>query len=152
MTYAIRYHFSQPLDVSAQKAYLWCTDYQPDDHALTGNASAKRTVTWLTEGTVILLETIPTNSGTIEKEKLVHLYPDQLMWVSTHLSGPNKYSQFLYQITAEGEFSRLDFTALHIERKENLTQKALEALTDELCMGDSGMWKLLAKAMKKDLK
>ena len=74
------------------------------------------------------------------------------MWVSTHLSGPNKYSQFLYQITAEGEFSRLDFTAFHIERKENLTQKALEALTDELCMGDSGMWKLLAKAMKKDLK
>ena len=62
---------------------------------------AKRTVTWLTESTVILKETFPTNSGTIEKEKLVHLYPDRLMWVSTHLSGPNKYSQFLYQITPE---------------------------------------------------
>jgi hypothetical protein len=152
MPYAIRYHFSQNFAASAQEAYTWCTDYEPDDHALTGNPNAKRAVAWLTQSTVILKETLPTQNGTIEKEKLVHLYPDKLMWVSTHLSGPNKYSQFLYQITAEGaEASCLDFTALHIEHKENLSQIDLEALTEVLCRGDSDMWKLLAIAMKREL-
>ena len=153
MPYPIRYRFSQYFAASAQEAYTWCTDYQPDDHALTGNPNAKRAVTWLTQSTVILKETFPTQNGTIEKEKLVHLYPDKLMWVSTHLSGPNKYSQFLYQITTEGaEASCLDFIALHIEHKENLSQIDLETLTDALCRGDSDMWKLLAEAMEKELK
>jgi hypothetical protein len=153
MPYAIRYHFSQNFAVSAQEAYTWCTGYQPNDHALTGNPNAKRTVAWLTQSTVILKETFPTSNGTLEKEKLVHLYPDQLMWVSTHLTGPNKYSQFLYQITVEGaEASRLDFTALHIEHKVNISPKELEALSDELCRGDSQIWMLLAAAMKKELK
>jgi hypothetical protein len=75
------------------------------------------------------------------------------MWISTHVSGPNKFSQFLYQITAESaEASCLDFTALHKEYKENLSQKNLEAITDELRRGDSEMWRLLAAAMKKELK
>jgi len=152
MPFTFRYCFSQRFAVSAQKAYTWCIDYQPDDHALTGNPNAKRTVTRLTEDIVILKETFPTSNGTIEKEKLVHIYPDQLKWVSTHLTGPNKYSQFLYQITPEGaEASCLDFTALNIEHKENLSQKDLEALTDELCRGDSDMWQLLAEAMKREL-
>ncbi len=101
----------------------------------------------------MLKEIFPTNNGTIEKEKLVHLYPDRLMWVSTHVSGPIKYSQFIYQITAEGKgASRLDFNALHIEYNENFTQKDLKELSEELCRGDSDMWKLLAEAMKKELK
>ncbi len=152
MPYSIRYSFSQHFAVPTKAAYEWCTNYQPNDHTLTGNSNAKRTVTWLTKSTVILKEIFPTDNGILEKEKLVHLYPGRLMWISTHLTGPNKYSQFLYQITAEGaEACRLDFTALHIEHKENLTQKDLKTLTDELCRGDSDMWRLFAEAMEKEL-
>jgi hypothetical protein len=152
MPYILRYHFSQNFSASAQEAYAWCTDYQPNDHNLTGNPNAKRNVTWLTKSTVILKDTFTTNNGSIEKEKLVHLYPDRLMWVSTHLSGPNKYSQFHYQITPEeAEASRLDFTSLHIEHKENLAPNELKTLTNVLCIGDSEMWKVLAEVMKTEL-
>jgi hypothetical protein len=120
---------------------------------LMGHKDAKRIVTRLTDGTVLLKEIFPTSNGTIEKEKLVHLYPDRLMWVATHVSGPIKHSQFIYQITAEGKgSSRLDFNALYIEYNENFTQKGLKELSEELCRGDSEMWKLLAEAMKKELK
>ena len=152
MPYTIRYHFSQHFAVPAKAAYEWCTDYRPDDHSLMGNPDAKRIVTWLTDSTVLLKETIPTSTGTVEKEKLVHLYPDRLMWVNTHLTGPNKYSQFIYQLSEETKgASRLDFNALHIEHKEKLTQQEIEHLQIELCHADSNMWKLLAKAMTKDL-
>jgi hypothetical protein len=75
--------------------------------------NVERQVTHLTDSTLILNEIFHTNSGDIEKQKLVHLYPDRLSWVSTHLTGPNKYSQFIYKITAEGNnASSLNFVAL----------------------------------------
>jgi hypothetical protein len=152
MPYSIRYCFSQHFAVPTKVAYEWCTNYQPNDYTLTGNSNTKRIVTWLTKSTVILKDIIPTDNGILEKEKLVHLYPDKLMWISTHLTSPNKYSQFLYQITAESaEACRLDFTALHLEHKDNFTQKDLKTLKDELCRGDSDIWRLFAEAMKKEL-
>ncbi|MGA3111915.1 MAG: hypothetical protein ABSE15_07775 [Candidatus Bathyarchaeia archaeon] len=63
-----------------------------------GDEGTERHVTRIAEGTIILKDIFHTASGTIEKEKLVQLYPGQLSWVSTHLTGPNKYSQFLYKI------------------------------------------------------
>jgi hypothetical protein len=118
-----------------------------------GHKGAKRIVTRLTDATVLLKEIFPASKGTLEKEKLVHLYPDRLMWVATHVSGPIRHSQFIYQLTAEGKgCSRLDFNALYIEYNENFTQKGLKALSEELCKGDSEMWMLLAEAMKKELK
>lgn len=152
MAYTIRYHFNQHFAVSAKAAYEWCTDYRPDDHSLTGNTDAKRLVTWLTDSTVLLKDIFLTSMGTVEKEKLVHLYTDRLMWVNTHLTGPNKHSQFIYQLLEEREgASRLDFNALHIEHKEKLNQIELGHLQIELCHSDSNMWKLLAKAMEKEL-
>ena len=74
------------------------------------------------------------------------------MWVSTHISGLNKYSQFIYEIRPDGDSgSRLEFTARHIEHQENLTCQEQKALTDRLCTTDSDLWKRLAKAMEKEL-
>lgn len=146
------YHFTQPLDVQTQAAFHWCVDYSSDDPSLMGEDNAKREVTWIAESVVLLKETVHTNSGVIEKQKLVHLYPDRLMWVSTHLSGPNKHSQFIYEIKPEGDgCSRLEFTAHHMEHQENLTPQEQKALTDRLCKADSDLWKRLAKAMEKEL-
>jgi hypothetical protein len=82
----------------------------------------------------------------------VQLYPDRLSWVSTHLTGPNKYSQFIYEISAEGNgASRLDFTALHLEYEKKLDGEDIKSLADKLRKEDSAAWKLLAKAMAKEL-
>jgi hypothetical protein len=149
----IRYHFSQRFPVPASKAYQWCTDYSPEDHALMGDAAAERHITRVTDTTIILTDLFHTSKGNVEKQKLVQLYPDRLSWISTHLTGPNKYSQFIYEISAEGDgASRLDFTALHLEyEKENLDSEAIKSLAEKLKKEDSETWKLLAKAMAKEL-
>jgi len=153
MSQVLRYSFSQRFVVSAQQAFCWCTDYCPGDPALMGEANAEREVTHLTDSTLILKEIFHTADGDVEKQKLVQLYPERFSWISTHLSGPNKYSQFIYEIFPEGDSaSRLNFTALHIEYgKENMTQEEIKLLADRLCEYDSHAWKHLAKAMAKDL-
>jgi hypothetical protein len=149
----IRYHFRQRFAVSARKAYKWCTDYSPEDHALMGEETAERQITRVTDATIILTDTFHTSKGIIEKQKLVQLYPDRLSWISTHLTGPNKYSQFIYEILAEGDgASHLDFTALHLKyEKENVDSEDIKALADKLKEEDSATWKRLAKAMTKEL-
>lgn len=152
MPCSVRYSFSQKFSVPAGVAFAWCTDYQPDDHALLGNPNAKRTVTWITKDTVLIKDAFNTGNGSVEKEKLVHLYPKRLIWISTHISGPNKYSQFTYQISAEeNDTSRLDFTALHLEHRENLTVKELKVLTRELQTGDAEIWRCFARVMENEL-
>ena len=147
----IRYRFSQRFPVPASKAYKWCTNYSPEDHVLMGDEAAERKITCVTDATIILTDTFHTNRGNVEKQKLVQLYPDRLLWVSTHLTGPNKYSQFIYEISAEGNnVSRLDFTALHLEY-ENLDSAGVKSLAGKLKKEDSAAWKLLAKAMIKEL-
>lgn len=153
MSQVLRYSFSQRFAVSAQQAFCWCTDYSPGDHALMGESNAEREVIHLTDSTLVLKEVFHTADGDVEKQKLVQLYPERFSWISTHLSGPNKYSQFIYEISPEGDSaSRLNFTALHIEYgKENMNQEETKLLADSLCDYDSHAWKLLAKAMVKDL-
>lgn len=152
MPYTIRYSFSQHFSVLAHAAYDWCTDYQPDDHALVVISDAKRIVTWITDEAVLVKDTFTTASCDLEKEKLVHLNPEKLTWTSTYLTGPNMYSQFTYKIIAEDEdASRLEFEASHVEYKENLTRKALQELTVQLSAGDAEIWKLFARAMAKEL-
>jgi hypothetical protein len=152
MPCSIRYRFSQRFSVPARKAYHWCTDYGPEDHALMGDKEAERQITRVTDTTVILTDIFHTGKGNVEKQKLVQLYPDRLCWISTHLTGPNKYSQFLYEISAEGNgASRLDFTALHLEYEKKLDNEDVKSLADKLKEEDSAAWKLLAKAMAKEL-
>ena len=116
MPVSARYQFRQNFSVSAREAFDWCTAFDVDDNALMGDSEAKREIIQIAKGNLILKDTFPTPKGTVEKQKLVALYPNQRRWTSTHLSGPNKYSQFLYAITPRGkDTSVLEFTALHIE-------------------------------------
>jgi hypothetical protein len=104
MPIPIYYHFRQRFNVSARKAYEWCTDYAPGDHALMGEKDTSRQIERLTERTVILTDTL--SAGTrnqTEKQRLVQLYPETLFWTSAHINGPAKHSQFIYQITVESD-------------------------------------------------
>jgi hypothetical protein len=118
-----------------------------------GEENAERQITYITDTTIILTDIFHTSKGDVEKQRLVQLYPDRLSWISTHLTGSNKYSQFIYEISAEGDgASRLDFTALHLEyEKENLDSDGVKSLAGKLREEDSTAWKLLAKAMAKEL-
>jgi len=117
-----------------------------------GDEAAERQITHLTDTTIILTDIFHTGKGKVEKQKLVQLYPDRLRWISTHLTGPNKYSQFIYEISAEDNgASRLDFTALHLEYEKKLDSEDIKSLADKLKEEDSKAWKLLAKAMTKEL-
>jgi hypothetical protein len=149
MPLTVRYHFSQPFTVPAQQAFDWCTAFDPADHVLMGESDAERQVTRISDGAFTLKETFHSPAGTVEKQKLVQLYPKKLSWTSTHLTGPNKYSQFLYEIKPKGEdASVLNFTALHLEYNEKVDA---EALANRLCEEDAAAWKLLAKAMMLEL-
>jgi hypothetical protein len=149
MPQTINYQFNQSFTVPPKKAYAWCTDYQPQDNQLIGETNAKREITKLTDTTLILKETFATDSGNIVKEKLVQLYPNQLRWVSTHISGPYTHSQFIYEIKPNGKGSLLRFTANHVEHKQ-LTKKDAQRLTEDLCKGDAHIWTLFAAAMTQD--
>jgi hypothetical protein len=134
MPLAVRYKFKQRFAVSAQKAFEWCTSFDPQDHALMGDKGAERHVTLVTKGTIILQDVFPSKAGKVEKQKLVQLYPDQLSWVSTHLTGPNKYSQFLYRISPRGNSSSvLEFTGLHLdyEGKEDAQSLAIRLRSED---------------------
>jgi hypothetical protein len=150
----IYYHFQQHFNVSAHRAYDWCTNYAPGDHALMGDKDASRKIEPITRRTVILTDAF--NVGTreqIEKQKLVQLYPEMLFWTSTHISGPAKHSQFLYQITAESaRTSHLDFTGLFLDyAHEQMSEADAASLVEKACQDDAAAWVLLAKAMEQDL-
>ena len=145
----VRYHFSQRFSSPAKKAFEWCTSFDSKDPELMGGGeNSERQVTPITENTLILKDVFHLPTGTVEKQKLVQIYPDQLTWVSTHLTGPNKYSQFLYVISSKDRnASVLDFYANHIEYTENADSRLL---AKRLCKEDAALWTLLAKAMAKE--
>ena len=150
MALEVRYHFNQRFAVSARKAFNWCIDFDPKDHMLMGEKDAERQISRITMDTLILKDTFHSSGSTVEKQKLVKIYPDELSWISTHLTGPNKYSQFLYQITPKGEDeSNLSFTAAHIEYDKKVDA---ELLANRICIEDAAAWTLLANAMAEEQK
>ncbi len=155
MPTAIHYHFRQSFKVPAKKAFNWCVDYQPGpiDHDLMGERNADRKISYLSDSTLILTDTFQVGNSQVEKQKLVQLYPKKLFWTATHLTGPAKYSQFVYQITAESkDASHMDFNGLFLDyTHEKLGKAESEKLAKQLCKEDATGWKLLAKAMSKDL-
>jgi len=155
MPIAIHYHFRQNFNVAARKVYDWCIDYMPgtSDHELMGEPDADRKVRPISDHTIILTDTFKVGDNRVEKQKLVLMYPEMLFWTCTHLTGSALHSQFLYQITADGEdASHLDFTALVLDYMHEKMRKAdAERLSDKLCKEDADAWKLLAKAVGKDL-
>jgi hypothetical protein len=152
MVQSVHYHFSQCFKFPALKAYEWCTNYDPQDHALM-RVNAKREILRVSDSTIVLTDVYHDEKQGIRKQKLVCLHPNQLTWTSTHLTGPNKYSQFLYQIVPENKrASRLDFTGLQIQytSKKELNRKEIELLAEKLRSEDSAVWRLLATEMERE--
>ena len=148
----IHYEFIQKFNVSAQRAFAWCTDYNPDDMELMHKENATRKVQNVANDVLVLIDTFADDATKgSEKRKLVCLYPKRLMWTSTHLTGPNKHSQFLYEIAAlnEGK-SQLKFTALSLDNK-NRNKKDVEKESKALRKIDAETWKLLAQEMEKEI-
>ena len=158
-SYSVRYRFSQPFDFPAAAAYRWCTDYQPDDLARMGEKGTRK-IERINEDTLILTDTVTgeEKEGPVTKERLVRLNPERLAWTNTHLAGPNKHSQFWYQLVDQEKGgrgkkrSRLEFTGLQVYHGGARPSPAkLAEMADQLVAEDSGAWKLLAEEMRKDL-
>jgi len=115
--------------------------------------NATREVQRVSEGTVILVDTYRAGGKVVVKQKLVCLYPEKFTWTSTHLTGPYRYSQFLYQITPETDrICRLEFTANFLDyTKEGADKTEIEKVAREEHRIDADNWKLLADIMEKEL-
>ncbi len=150
--HSIQYHFSQIFAIPAFDAYTWCTNYDQNDLKLM-QQNGKREINHLTETTIILTDTFFNKKNPIKKNKLIQLYPDRLSWTNTHLSGPNKYSQFLYEIKPENEkTSKLYYIGLQMEyKKHKLSKKDIEAREKEQMNEDAAVWKIIAEEMEREL-
>jgi len=150
-SYSLSYSFEQNFDFPAKTAYGWCTDYRPDDHSLMGKKGSRK-IRRINEDTLILTDTYPGLDKPVTKKRLVRLDPGRLSWTNTHISGPNKHSQFWYRITGVGKGkSKLEFIGHQVYYCKVPPGKSIEKLADELKGEDSGMWRLLAAEMRKDL-
>jgi len=149
--FSVSYKFSQRFPVPAQEAFDWATDYQPNDLALMGE-KGKRTIRKVTEDAIVLKEDITHADRKISKVKLVRLNPRALSWHNIHIRGPNKYSEFLYEINPEGkDQSRLTFTGLLVlYSKDRLSSQKLKQIANREKQYDSKAWKRLANAMARE--
>jgi hypothetical protein len=144
--------FSQRFPFQAKTVFRWATDYQPNDFQLMGH-TGKRKIAALPGNAFVLTDTLFKTDGTkVTKKKLVRIFPDRLTWTNTHLTGPNRHSQVLYQLVAEGpKRSRLDFMGQHVEAR-TLAGRELQNLAARVRRDDIAIWKNLARAMGKDLR
>jgi len=152
-TAAAEYSFRQRFRVSAPAAFRWCIDYVPYDWSSSGGRGSRKVV-WLSKRTVVLDDEFPaSNDRRIRKVKLVQIYPEKKHWVSTHIVGPNHYSQFRYTILPDGaKASVLLFEGRDLRWSgEALSPTANRQLSARLRHEDSTEWKKLAVEMERDL-
>jgi len=151
-SYSIHYSFSQRFEVPARAAFDWCVDYREDDWRRMGRRGVRK-IKLLNEDTLVLTDKVSTKEGHVTKKRLVRLNPELLAWTNTHIAGPNRHSQFWYQVVEEGkERSRLDFTGLQVNYGRRPSAARITELAKELKADDSKTWALLAKEMHKDLR
>ena len=132
-------------------AFEWCTDYRENDFSLMG-MKGKRQVRKVSNAVIILTDIIYANEKSTTKTKLVRLDAKKLFWSNTHLAGPNKHSQFLYQIIPVGQKSKLEFTGLQVNySKTKVSQKEIKLIQKEARKEDSAIWKKLSQKMNEDL-
>lgn len=148
-SFSVHYKFTQHFDFPARTAYEWCTDYDPGDIRL-GGGNGERRIRRLNEDTLVLTDTYFSGKRREVKRRLVKLYPKNLSWTNTRISPEAKYSQFLYQILPERGGSRLVFTGSQMF-SGSATASRRAALARKIAKEDSAQWKILAKAMAKDL-
>ena len=121
--FTLRYDFSQQFDVPPRVAFEWCTDYRENDFSLMG-MKGKRQVRKVSNDVIILTDIIYANEKSTTKTKLVRLDAKKLFWSNTHLAGPNKHSQFLYQIIPVGEYQNLSSLGLgELQQNEGFARR-----------------------------
>lgn len=150
--YSVTYGFKQPFKLPPQDAFEWCTDYKPYDLTIM-RETGKRRIRKLTHDAILLTETTITGRKPVTKTKLVRLNRPELFWTNTHISGPNRHSEFIYRIEPQGKNrSRLKFTGLLIcYSKKVLTREKLRKIARDERRTDSRAWHYLAAAMEKDM-
>lgn len=150
--YSLRYGFTQHFSVPAGKAYDWCTDYQPHDLALM-RIGGERRIRKITDDAILLDETTYSKGHAVKKTKLVRLDRSRLSWSSTHVSGPNLHSQFLYRIVPVGKgSSKLNFNGLLIlYSKASLSPEKTSQIAKDERRQDSRSWRHLANTMAQEL-
>ena len=122
----------------------------PGDMALMREENATREVQHISDDVILLNDTYTIEEKTIVKQKLVCLYPHRLTWTSTHLTGPNRHSQYLYEIVPQNDGQCcLNFTGLYLDHS---IKEGAEGQATRLKKMDSDNWKLLAKELEQDLK
>ncbi len=144
----LEFSFTQKLPLPARAAFKWATDYVDDDLALIGKRG-RRHVQQVAVNALILSDTFIGDDGSeTTRQKLVRLYPKELRWTNTHISGPNQHSQFLYELFPTGEEQcLLRFTGSQLRTLPKATPKQIKALAQEVKRDDALIWKNLAKAM-----
>lgn len=149
----IRFRFSQRFPFPARAVYDWCVDFQPDDVARLGRRGRRR-IERLNDDTFLLTDTFLTDDGgRVVKQRLVCLYPERLSWNNTHTKGPSRHSQFLYEIVPEGDDAcRLDFTGRQLVEMDAIDARRKAELARSIRREDSATWKLLARALAKELR
>jgi hypothetical protein len=152
------YSFTTKLPAARERAYRWATDFDPGDLGRMG-IDAHRKVEWITDSLVLLTDSFdadPFNArpgARTVKTKLVHLYPDRWYWTSTHVEGPARHSQFLYELAPRGRNSCvLRFTGAQVESvKRRPTAASIARRARELRREDSQGWRNLVRAMRREL-
>jgi hypothetical protein len=118
------------------------------------NMKGLRQIERISSDTIILREVVDLNGKEVRKIKLIKLHPAALSWHNVQISGPNKYSEFLYQIEPiNRRTSKLNFTGVMvIYSKLNLSPRAIRKIASSERRSDSTAWKLLAKVMAQQFK
>jgi hypothetical protein len=151
------YRFTVRLRAPRAWAYRWLTDYRPDDlHSIGQNAD--RVVEKLADDLFLLTDEYRADpfdarqGARTVKAKLVQLYPKEWMWVSTHVSGPARYSQFRYELFPRGRTScTLRFTGVQVEKvARRPTARSLAERSRVLRREDSAGWRRYAAAVARE--
>lgn len=150
---SLGYRFQQPFRQPARDAFRWCTDFGPVDGKFF-SPPVRRSVKWTNEDTLVMTDTKRVDGTTTRIQRLVRIYPPDLAWTNTHLTGPYRGSQFWYRVVPDGaRRSYLDFIGLALRTvprsvPPSLAKKMAEVLRKE----DSTMWRTrLAPALEQDL-
>jgi len=153
----LSYRFQTKLPVGRPQAFRWATDYRSTDLQL-GGINATRKVERLTTNLLLLTDSFGADPFSARrgartvKKKLVHLYPAEWAWTSTHVSGPALYSQFLYKLNSRGPTAcTLDFGGSQVERVVHMPSlSSLRRRALQLKREDSRLWARFAATLAQD--
>lgn len=148
----IEYTFRQRFRVPRAAAYAWATDFTPSDWKIAG-LDGRRSVRILSPELRLLTDRVdPPGGDRRPRTRLIHLYPDEFAWVSTHVRGDHLHSQFRYAIRSVGpRASELTFQGREIRwERKRATAAQVRAWRRQLRAGDAALWRAFARAMEAD--